>query len=174
MALWGRKPAGKLSWTETLEKFIRDYRKETPLLAQVPPELVRGFVAPSIYVMLSDGARQGQEEMQLLAMLTTSPVLRGIKPSDFGVIIDEVIAGLGPIGGADAANQMRALVEPLPERLRSPAYVFAARMAYADQQQSPEEREALTNLQKWLGVPHSEAERIDRVLSEMVTAPPVG
>lgn len=170
-----KKPAEDTSWTGKLKKLVEGFRAGQGAgsnFGEVPSELVKSFVAPTVYVILSDGRRQAEEDLHLMAMLMTSPVLRGLKPNAFGALIEEVADHLKAAGGG-VREKMAALVEPLPEDLRAPAYAFAVRMVYADQYQTPEEQRALEDLQGWLHIIHTEAERIDRAMRLLVTAPPI-
>lgn len=138
----------------------------------VPKEVVKGFLAPTIYAMLSDGERQVQEEIQLLAMLSTSPVLRNLNAKEFGETIDEVVAHFGQIGGREDREKLTQLIKELPSSLRGSAFTYAVRMAYADQHQTPEEEQALKDLQEWMGIDAATADSSRATMRQLIVAPP--
>ena len=83
------------SWAMELIKIITRYelqKREYEFdMAGVTPDGLRAFLAPTVYVMLSDRARQPEEDVQLLAMLVTSPALRDTTPKQLGEVVDGVI-----------------------------------------------------------------------------------
>lgn len=168
-----KKPEADKSWPGRLKAVIEKYKSGGGTALQpVAPEVVKAFLAPTIYTMLSDGERQAQEEIQLLSMLTTSPVMRGQTPQSFGEHIDALIAHFGQIGGREDRDKLVQLAKNLPSELRSSAYAYAVRMAFADQSQTPEEARALDDLQEWLNVDSATAQAIRASMALLTAVPP--
>ena len=165
-------------WTELLKEIVDTFgqarikRKKRSRVGRVNPDVVRSFVTPTVYAMIVDEERQAQEEMLLLTMLMSSPVLRDLTPDEFGILVHEVEMTFPEVYSHTFEADMLKRLNDMPQDLRLSTYAFAVRMVFADQTQSPEEERALKDLQKWLEIGRGEADQIHKVMQSLTRAAP--
>jgi tellurite resistance protein len=131
-------------------------------------DMARAVMSIPMIIAAADGQISGEELHQLTNMLAFNPMYLRLGVERTRAMVHEIAADLHKPGGFDAVAQRAAktLTPPMAET----AIVLAVRVAAADGQIAPREREAIAILCHRLQIPDAVLERTVAVIAAMQRA----